>query len=74
MRNFADSAGMIPEQVWDSDAIPEQQLWKGRATHSAMPLAWAHAEYIKLALSTSKDARLTDLRRWWGSAMVARFR
>lgn len=51
MRNFADRAGMIPEQVWDSDAIPEQQLWKGRATHSAMPLAWAHAEYIKLALS-----------------------
>lgn len=41
--------GMIPEQVWD--AAPLRDLQPGRATGAAMPLAWAHAEFIKLALS-----------------------
>ena len=41
--------GLIPEQVWD--AAPLGDLQPGRATGSAMPLAWAHAEFIKLALS-----------------------
>lgn len=41
--------GLIPEQVWD--AAPQGSLQPGRATGSAMPLAWAHAEFIKLALS-----------------------
>ena len=43
------SHGLIPEQVWD--AAPLGEFQPGRATGSAMPLAWAHAEFIKLALS-----------------------
>ncbi len=51
MAAFADEGGMLPEQVWDTTDIPENGLKLGRATGSAMPLAWAHAEYIKLACS-----------------------
>jgi len=47
--NAMASHGLIPEQVWD--AAPLGHLQPGRATGSAMPLAWAHAEFIKLALS-----------------------
>ena len=45
------TGGMIPEQVWDSDDIPERGLFLGRPSGSAMPLAWAHAEYLKLRRS-----------------------
>jgi glucoamylase len=48
---FANEGGMIPEQIWDTDDIPEKELIFGRPTGAAMPLAWAHAEYIKLCRS-----------------------
>lgn len=48
MAAMASSGGMIPEQVWDSEPIPRRWLYPGCATGSAMPLAWAHAEFIKL--------------------------
>ena len=51
MAAMAGAGGMIPEQIWDAAAIPEKRLFPGRPTGSAMPLAWAHAEYIKLAYS-----------------------
>lgn len=51
MAGFANEGGMIPEQVWDSQAIPAKELQPGRPTGSAMPLAWAHAEYLKLRRS-----------------------
>ncbi len=54
MLDMADEAGMMPEQVWDGDAIIEKGLVSGRPTGSAMPLAWTHAEYIKLACSILK--------------------
>jgi len=44
-------AGMLPEQIWDDAPIAERGLEAGRPTGSAMPLAWAHAEFIKLLLS-----------------------
>jgi glucoamylase len=40
--------GLIPEQVWDSAPIPELGLAPGRPSGSAMPLVWAHSEFIKL--------------------------
>ena len=43
--------GMMPEQVWDTSALPERRLFLGKPTGSAMPLAWAHAEFIKLMIS-----------------------
>ncbi len=51
MRRFASGGGMLPEQVWDAPAISERGLRLGQPSGSAMPLAWAHAEYVKLARS-----------------------
>jgi glucoamylase len=49
--SMASSGGMLPEQVWDAAPIPERGLQPGQATGSAMPLAWTHAEYLKLVAS-----------------------
>ena len=43
--------GLIPEQVWDSPSIPSRGLHPGGPSGSAMPLVWAHAEFVKLAAS-----------------------
>jgi len=51
MVRMASSGGMLPEQVWDAAPIPKRFLEPGRPTGSAMPLVWAHAEFIKLAAS-----------------------
>jgi len=51
MARMASAGGMLPEQVWDSAPIPARGLAPGRPTGAAMPLVWAHAEYLKLAAS-----------------------
>jgi len=51
MAAMAGSGGMLPEQVWDRAPLPARGLFPGRPTGSAMPLAWAHAEFVKLAAS-----------------------
>lgn len=56
---FPNQGGMLPEQVWDSQDIPQRGLTKGRGTGSATPLAWAHAEYIRLLRSIA-DRRVLD--------------
>lgn len=43
--------GLIPEQVWDAADVPDKELCSGKPSGSAMPLVWAHAEYIKLLRS-----------------------
>ena len=60
MEKFSSTCAMLSEQVWDSDDIPERHLFNGRHTGSARPLAWAHAEYIKL-LRSVRDQRVFDL-------------
>jgi glucoamylase len=60
MEAFANEGGLIPEQVWGAADIPERELYAGRPSGSAMPLAWAHAEYLKLRRSL-RDGRLFDL-------------
>ncbi|HYF91463.1 MAG TPA: glycoside hydrolase family 15 protein [Symbiobacteriaceae bacterium] len=60
LERFATVTGMLPEQVWDKADQPERRLFLGRPTGSAMPLMWAHAEYIKLLRSTH-DGRIFDL-------------
>ena len=51
MAAMTGRAGLIPEQVWDAKPIPERGLFPGKPSGSAMPLVWAHAEFIKLATS-----------------------
>nr|BAL55126.1 glycosyl hydrolase [uncultured Acidobacteriota bacterium] len=60
MEGFASRGGMLPEQVWDEPDRPELGLFLGRPAGSAMPLMWAHAEYIKLLRSTA-DGQVFDL-------------
>ncbi len=60
MASFAGAEGLLPEQIWDSDDIPERELFRGRPSGSAMPLVWAHAEYLKL-LRSLRDGRVFDL-------------
>lgn len=48
MCRMSSLGGMIPEQVWDTDDIPSKHLYRGQPSGSAMPLVWAHAEYLKL--------------------------
>lgn len=61
MLGAASAGGMIPEQVWDSAPIPERFLAPGRPTGSAMPLAWAHAEFLKLASAAIRGAPIERL-------------
>jgi glucoamylase len=70
--------GLIPEQVWDAAPIPERDLQPGKPTGSAMPLVWAHAEYVKLLRSLA-DGRVFDTpphttRRYLGKTRNARCR
>jgi glucoamylase len=48
---FAGKGCLISEQVWDVADIPERELFFGQPSGSAMPLVWAHAEYVKLRRS-----------------------
>jgi glucoamylase len=57
---FANQGGMIPEQIWDASDIPERELFFGKPSGSAMPLVWAHAEYIKLRRSLY-EGRVFDM-------------
>jgi glucoamylase len=59
MENFASIGGMLPEQVWDQDDVPELELYRGKSSGAAQPLVWAHSEYLKLLRSTV-DGRVFD--------------
>jgi len=60
MARLTGRGGLIPEQVWDADPIPERNLFPGRPSGSAMPLVWAHAEFLKL-LTASIAGRPVEL-------------
>jgi glucoamylase len=65
MGQMAGAGGLLPEQVWDSAAIPERGLYPGRPTGSAMPLVWTHAEFIKLAMSLATGAPVDRPAHTW---------
>lgn len=51
MRAQSSPGGLLPEQIWDAADVPELELFCGHPSGSAMPLVWAHAEYVKLLRS-----------------------
>ncbi len=51
MTRMTGPGGLIPEQVWDAMPIPDMRLEPGKPTGSAMPLVWAHAEFLKLLIA-----------------------
>jgi glucoamylase len=59
MEGFASPTGLLPEQVWDEPDRPEVGMSLGRPTGAAMPLLWAHAEYVKL-LRSAADGQVFD--------------
>ena len=59
MEMMAGDAGLVPEKIWDSADIPDRELYIGHPSGSAMPLVWAHAEYLKLCRSLA-DCRIFD--------------
>jgi glucoamylase len=56
IESFTSEGGMLPEQIWDAPDLPAKGMFLGRPSGSAMPLAWAHSEYIKLLRSCSDGA------------------
>lgn len=56
MELFANEGMMLPEQVWDG--VGNNSVYNftlGEGTNSATPLAWTHAEYVKLLRSLSDE-------------------
>jgi glucoamylase len=60
MTRMTGPTGLIPEQVWDGPPLPRYGLEPGKPTGSAMPLVWAHAEFLKL-LYARKEKRPIEL-------------
>jgi glucoamylase len=60
MEGFASSLALLPEQIWSDADLPEKRMFFGRATGGAIPLVWAHAEYLKLVRS-AVDGEVFDL-------------
>jgi glucoamylase len=56
---FATMGQMMPEQVWDEPNSPAARLQFGQPAGSAVPLVWAHAEYLKL-LRSALDGKVFD--------------
>ena len=50
LERFGGANAMLPEQVWDEDK-PQLGMRLGKPTGAALPLMWAHAEYIQLLRS-----------------------
>jgi len=60
LQSLSNADGLLPEQSWDGQDIPDRGLYFGEPTGSAMPLVWAHAEYLKLCRSLA-DGRVFDM-------------
>jgi glucoamylase len=60
MERFAADGLMLSEQVWDGVGDPTRNRYElGQPTDSATPLAWTHAEYLKLLRSVA-DRQVWD--------------
>ncbi len=59
LENFSSIGGMLPEQIWDQPDLPQDGMKFGKPTGAAMPLVWAHAEYVKL-LRSATDGKVFE--------------
>ncbi len=59
MEGSCSTGGMLPEQLWDFEDLPERGMLRGQPSGAAMPLVWAHAEYLKLLRSIA-DGEVFD--------------
>ncbi len=59
MEQFASMGGMLPEQIWDYEDYPQEDMYFGKSAGSAQPLVWAHSEYLKL-LKSAVDGKVFD--------------
>jgi glucoamylase len=80
MEHFANDGLMLSEQVWDgvSDlGVLSDRFVMGEGTDSATPLAWSHAEYVKLVKSLNDaatwDANSTVASRYGGATVNVTF-
>jgi glucoamylase len=60
LQAFSNAGGLLPEQTWNKADIPERELFLGKPSGSAMPLVWAHSEYLKLCRSLA-DGSVFDM-------------
>ncbi|MCW5639218.1 MAG: glucan 1,4-alpha-glucosidase [Rubrivivax sp.] len=62
MTRMTGPGGLLPEQIWDAAPIAALGLRPGKPSGGAMPLVWAHAEFLKLlaAESGGRPAELLD--------------
>lgn len=56
MEYFANEGLSLPEQVWDGVGPNPFGYELGEGTNTATPLAWTHAEYVKLLRSIADGA------------------
>lgn len=65
MARMTGPGGLIPEQVWDAEPIPRRFLFPGKPTGSAMPLVWAHAEFLSLLAARERGRPIEFSERAW---------
>ncbi len=68
------AGGLLPEQVWDAEPIDRLELAPGRPSRGAMPLVWAHAEFLKLLIARERGRPvewLASLERHFGHSPIA---
>ncbi len=63
MEIFANEGGMLPEQLWPLASAGPLEF--GETSGSAMPLCWAHAEYISLIHSAEVGHPLDRIAAAW---------
>src|SRR5450756_2319515 len=51
MEKFARKGGRLTGRLWYADDLSGARIRRGVPTGSAMPLCWAHAEYVSLVRS-----------------------
>ena len=57
LERMANEGYLLSEQVWDGVGDPTAHRYRpGQSTNSATPLAWSHAEYLKLLRSLADRA------------------